>query len=381
MNHAADLRTRSWVRRSLWASVAATLVGAGATGWWFSNRPMDQVLVQLTFYGAWAALLGSYLGGRLGAMVEEDACREMDMGVTSSMGAFVGAVAWSIVGNALPGLALTHRWDAVLLGFGLLTVAVAGVDLSGFKVWRRPGFDPRGRRVDPDGREQDVQPSRMRDRFTVVVTLAMLVLLGLVAWMAVRMGGDLGHPVMLAPMMYSMTGGMVGGILGGWLAGLLDEHRGAPEHENSMMIAAMALMSGMMGAMPAAMVASMLAVMGDVPVGVTTAAGLALGLGSVWILLRGRYTLRRAGGDEDTAPEIVRRRAVGDDLQALTLRVTGMTCGACGRRVTRRLAEVPGVAAVQVDVEAGLAEITIRDTFPGVVAAAEALEEIGYPLA
>jgi hypothetical protein len=67
---------------------------------------------------------------------------------------------------------------------------------------------------------------------------------------AVMMGSDLGHPVMMAPMMYGMFGTMIGGMLGAWLARLFDEHEGHPDHDNPVVVSAMALMAGMMGGMP-----------------------------------------------------------------------------------------------------------------------------------
>ena len=164
------------------------------------------------------------------------------------------------------------------------------------------------------------------------------------------------------------------------LSGLRDEHVGEARHENSVMVGAMALMSGMMGAMPAAMVAGMLAVMGSVCIAVTAGSGALLGLLSAVLVLAGRYTLKPGPRPEVPALPQARSSAL-DATRLLHLRVSGMSCAACGGRVTSRLMDLPGVVGVQVDVPGGTVALSWDGEFAGIDAAAAALEEIGYPLA
>ncbi|WP_196251760.1 heavy-metal-associated domain-containing protein, partial [Burkholderia glumae] len=64
--------------------------------------------------------------------------------------------------------------------------------------------------------------------------------------------------------------------------------------------------------------------------------------------------------------------------QTTELRIEGMTCGGCARRVERTLAQIPGVATAQVDLEAKTASVTC---LPDVDAKtlAEAVTAAGYP--
>jgi hypothetical protein len=138
----------------------------------------------------------------------------------------------------------------------------------------------------------------MKDRVAVLMALGFVFVLGLTLVMARMMGWNLGHPAMLAPMMYGMSGTMAGGMLGGWLAGVLDEHRGAPDRDNPIMVAAMALMAGMMGGMPSGMIGGMMAVMGDLAIAITIASGVVFTIAAWMIVMRGRYGIvRRAGSN------------------------------------------------------------------------------------
>ncbi len=60
-----------------------------------------------------------------------------------------------------------------------------------------------------------------------------------------------------------------------------------------------------------------------------------------------------------------------------TLRVTGMTCNGCRKHVDAALREVPGVTAVQVDLESGQTKV-VHDgaTLPATLIAA--VEGAGY---
>jgi MFS family permease len=285
-------RTRRVVRTLFVASSLACLAAAGVAGWWFGDQTMDLALIQLVAYGAWACLTGAWIGGTLGAALEEDACGELDMGTLSSMGGILGTISAGLLGSALTGLVFFVPWQAV---WGV-AVALEGVHLVARRTFRWSLV--RGRHLDARGRVRGAseaeQPLRMRDRVAILLAVSTFVLIALTLAMAMLMGSDLGHPVMMAPMMYGMFGTMLGGMLGGWLAGLLDEHRGAAEHENPVMVGAMALMAGMMGGMPSGMIGGMMAVMGPVALAITAVAGLAVPALAWAVAVRGRYEWSRS---------------------------------------------------------------------------------------
>jgi copper chaperone len=372
-------RTRRVVRVLTAGTAVLCLVGAGISGVWFGAQTMDLVLLQLVFYGAWACIVGAFVGGTLGAAIEEDACGELDMGTTSSMGAILGTLSAGLLGTAVTGLAFFAPWTAVWAG----VVGVGVLHLVLWRVWpwrlvRTSHLDARGWACDANGRPlpEERQPLRMRDRMAVLLTASVLVMLGLTLAMAGMMGSDLGHPVMMAPMMYGMFGTMLGGMLGGWLAGLLDEHRGALEHENPVMVGSMALMAGMMGGMPSGMLGGMMAVMGLRAIGVTIGGGLLL-LGLFWALaVRGRYRFERRTDPVPTPEPVVVEPA--DVVGSGSLLVGGMTCGACVAKVQRGVSAVAGVAAVEVDLASGRIELRWSRGFAGMERVQTAIRELGY---
>jgi Cu+-exporting ATPase len=65
------------------------------------------------------------------------------------------------------------------------------------------------------------------------------------------------------------------------------------------------------------------------------------------------------------------------DLRDTLLRVTGMHCGSCKRRVEGALARVPGVVRVRVDVPGQRVEIRHADSTP-IPALVQALAAEGY---
>ena len=373
----ATERTRLVVRTILDLSAMASLGGAALAGVWFAGSPMDLALIQLVFYGAWACLVGAFLGGALGAALEEDACGELDMGTMSSMGGIFGTLSAGLLGTALTGLVFTVPWQAVLG----VAVALEGMHLAGRRWWpwrlvRSAALDDRGRVLDAAGRRlpDDRQPLRMRDRVAILLAVGAGVMLALTLVMALMMGSDLGHPVMMAPMMYGMFGTMLGGMLGGWLAGLLDEHTGAEHHDNPVMVGAMALMAGMMGGMPSGMIGGMMAVMGNAAIGVTVVAGLLLPV-LMWVVaVRGRYRFERRGAANRAVPP----GPVGDTVGSAVVRVGGMTCGACVDKVQRGVAAVPGVGVVAVDLADGSVTLRWRDGFPGIERVREVIADLGY---
>ncbi|MBA2321185.1 MAG: heavy-metal-associated domain-containing protein, partial [Deltaproteobacteria bacterium] len=369
-------RTRRVVRTLMVAGSVASLAGAGLSGLWFAEHPMDLVLIQLVFYGAWACLLGGFLGGTLGAALEEDACGELDMGTMASTGAILGTLSAGLIGTALTGLALLVPWQAVWLGaVGIEIVHLLGRWFWPFHLIRRQHIDARGCVCDAQGRRlpEDRQPLRMRDRVAVLIAVGAATMIGLTLIMARMMGSDLGHPVMMAPMMYGMFGTMLGGMVGGWLAGLLDEHTGAAEHDNPVMVGAMALMAGMMGGMPSGMIGGMMAIMGPNAIAITVAAGMALQI-LLWAMaIRGRYRWERAA----PAPHV--RSAVGGAVGGgAMVRVEGMSCAACVDKVERGLGALPGVSTVQVDLPDGTVHLKWGAAFPGLEAVRETVERLGY---
>jgi copper chaperone len=390
-------RTRRVVRALVVATAVLALAGAGAAGLAFGDQTMDLVLLQLVFYGAWACLVGAFVGGTLGAQIEEDACGELDMGTMASMGGILGTLATGLVGTALTGLAFVWPWQAVFVG----AVALAGLHFAAWRLWpwhivRAPNLDERGCLCDAAGRPlpDDQQPLRMRDRLAILLAVSVVVMLALTLAMALLMGSDLGHPVMMAPMMYGMFGTMVGGMLGGWLAGLLDEHRGPIEHENPVMVGAMALMAGMMGGMPSGMIGGMMAVMGARAIGLTVAAGVLL-LGLLWLVaVRGRYRLERGSAAGPVSEAVGGTRPAGSLTAGIgsapnavevvaggSVVVRGMTCGACVAKVQRKVGGLPGVGGVQVDLATGLVTLQWGHEFGGLDRVRLAIEELGYEVA
>jgi len=65
-----------------------------------------------------------------------------------------------------------------------------------------------------------------------------------------------------------------------------------------------------------------------------------------------------------------------------TLKVTGMTCAHCVTAVTSELTAVPGVTAVEVDLQAGaISRVTVTsNTELDPTAVAAAIDEAGYTL-
>jgi len=64
-------------------------------------------------------------------------------------------------------------------------------------------------------------------------------------------------------------------------------------------------------------------------------------------------------------------------MHALTLKISGMHCGACVRRVTTALEKVPSVAVNSVEVSSAQLQYDPAQTNPAAIAAA--VEKIGFP--
>jgi copper chaperone len=63
-------------------------------------------------------------------------------------------------------------------------------------------------------------------------------------------------------------------------------------------------------------------------------------------------------------------------MDSITLKVEGMTCSHCVKRVHKALTEVSGVESAEVSLEKGQAEVKGRDLNPE--ALTKAVEQAGY---
>lgn len=68
-----------------------------------------------------------------------------------------------------------------------------------------------------------------------------------------------------------------------------------------------------------------------------------------------------------------------EEMNAVELKVEGMTCGSCAARVRNALVRVSGVDAVTVDVGAGRATVRSSDEDLMAEELVAALADIGYP--
>ena len=65
-------------------------------------------------------------------------------------------------------------------------------------------------------------------------------------------------------------------------------------------------------------------------------------------------------------------------MEAVTLKIEGMTCGGCVASVERVLKTVPGVVATKVQLTPGRAEVSFDPARTGVPALRDAIEAAGY---
>ncbi len=68
-------------------------------------------------------------------------------------------------------------------------------------------------------------------------------------------------------------------------------------------------------------------------------------------------------------------------METTTIKVSGMTCQGCVRSVTRVLQAVPGVAAVDVSLEKGEAELRFDPARAGAPEFRQAVEDAGFEAA
>ncbi len=65
-------------------------------------------------------------------------------------------------------------------------------------------------------------------------------------------------------------------------------------------------------------------------------------------------------------------------METTILKVDGMTCGGCVRSVTSVLKALPGVAAAEVSLEKGEAEVSFDPALASVAQLKGAIENAGY---
>ena len=68
-------------------------------------------------------------------------------------------------------------------------------------------------------------------------------------------------------------------------------------------------------------------------------------------------------------------------MNTVTLKVEGMHCGGCVAGVSRVLSALPGVAAANVSLQAGTAQVTFDETRTDARALRAAIEGAGYEVA
>lgn len=68
-------------------------------------------------------------------------------------------------------------------------------------------------------------------------------------------------------------------------------------------------------------------------------------------------------------------------MQAIDLKIEGMTCGGCVKSVTRVLTGVAGVASAEVSLEEGRARVTFDPARTGLEAMKQAVERAGFKAA
>lgn len=256
------------------------------------QNPFDLVTAQVFLWGMLFTFLGAKAGGYLGAVMEEDACSTLDMGVLSAMGSFIGATILGLIGTVLPGLylVLPSHWLTIPLGFLVFGLWIFHSKKT-ISIQRLTAIDCCGNRLDSDGKVLTTQPMKMKNKIAALLAFTLVMWAFLTVLMVIVMKRDLANHWMLGGMMYGMGGAMVGGMLGGWCAGLLDMHTGEPEHNNPIMVCAMALMAGMMGGMGAGMVGGMMPLMGALTITPTIVLPLVLLVICYFWLFRREFTL------------------------------------------------------------------------------------------
>lgn len=85
-----------------------------------------------------------------------------------------------------------------------------------------------------------------------------------------------------------------------------------------------------------------------------------------------------AGGCTGGVTEMPTWAALPADAQWTDLKVAGMHCGGCARRIEKRLASVDGVLGVKIDVASGQVKVATAKGIDARSIAKPAIDEIGY---
>ena len=83
-------------------------------------------------------------------------------------------------------------------------------------------------------------------------------------------------------------------------------------------------------------------------------------------------------GQWDGEAAEVAKRVVPQDATWKTIRVTGMTCGGCERRIIANLGKLDGVLAVEADAELGEVRVAMAHDADLRAAAVERINSLGY---
>ena len=356
-------RTGKTVFHIFYASVFLTLALTAISSLLFKGDKSDLAMVSVFFYSTLFCLVGGKVGGYLGTVMEEDVCASMDMGMLSTMGAFIGAMAFGISGGALAGIVYRGGWITLwIVSFMSSVSAYIFFSMYEVNIKRTKLIDCCGNPVDENGKllELDKPPWRMKNKVALILFMFFIVVLILSFEMARVMGRDLANSEMVAAMMYGMMGCMTGGFISGWLAGLLDEHTGTPESDNPIMVSGMALMGGMMGGMLAGCVGGMMALMGRYMITISVIGSIIPLI--IWYLFmyRGRHILiirdkRYLTKYQSVAePDLV---AIDNDIKKMVIGIDGMKCDHCVKTISKSLKTINSVKHVNISLKDAIAEI------------------------
>jgi copper chaperone CopZ/MFS family permease len=333
----------------------------------FKEDKTDLVMISIFFYSTLFCLIGGMVGGYFGSVMEENACAEIDMGVLSSIGAFIGAMTFGISGGALAGIVYHGGWEILwIVCFILSFIAYIFFSIYEIDIKRTISVDCYGNPVDENGDiiELDKPPWRMKNKVALILFILFVLVIVLSFEMVRGMGRDLVNSEMLAAMMYGMMGCMTGGFISGWLSGLLDEHTGTFENDNPIMISGMSLMGCMMGGMLAGCVGGMTALLCRYTI-IISVIGSIIPL-IVWYLFmyRGKYRLIIKDKTYLTEylstpePEVI---TTDNDIKKMVIGIDGMTCDHCVDTISKDLKTINGVKDVNISLKDGIAEIDYID--------------------
>ncbi len=247
----------------------------------------DVAVIGMFFWGLLSAFVGSFCGGWLGGVLEEDGQPCMDMGVLSTALAFILALVASFLFTALAATSSVYDGVASLVWW-LVSAAPFLVGILVYLIARnRWAFVV----IKKGTRSSGSLDASMTARITLLLVLTIQLIVWLTVAMVAIMQTMMDMLSMIGAMVWAMMGGVAGGSLGGWLGGITDVHQGAARMDNPIMVNIMALMGGAMGAMIGGGVGAYLGLLGGVGIIGTVIATAVLLLAGYNLLFRGRYGL------------------------------------------------------------------------------------------